>query len=59
MIDWFSTACCLYGARSKYENTPYDTAVKSASNLLVGGGLPDAVLDLFVQARGNGGVLCP
>jgi hypothetical protein len=22
MIDWFSTACCLYAARSKNENRP-------------------------------------
>jgi hypothetical protein len=23
MIDWFSTACCLYGARSKSEGRSY------------------------------------
>jgi hypothetical protein len=26
MIDWFSTACCLYTARSKNENRAYFAA---------------------------------
>jgi hypothetical protein len=26
MIDWFSTACCLYGVRLKCEGSPYTTA---------------------------------
>jgi hypothetical protein len=25
MIEWFSTACCLYGARLKSEGRPYYT----------------------------------
>jgi hypothetical protein len=30
MIDWFSTACCLYGTRLKSEGRPYAQALASA-----------------------------
>jgi hypothetical protein len=34
MIDWFSTACCLYGARLKSEGRPYEL---DGLGLLIGG----------------------
>jgi hypothetical protein len=33
MIEWFSTACCLYAARSKNENRAYGAVMRLKSQV--------------------------